>query len=83
MSREQDWRTEEYKGLDIHVSALPHQKEEGKWDYTVRVAQPGADASAAAELTAGSGDDDDFPTPEQAIAAGMKQGQKLIDRLTE
>lgn len=82
MSQEQDWRTEEYKGMDIHVSALQHGKEKGKWDYTVRVAQPGADASAAAELAAGSGDDDDFSTPEQAIAAGMKKGQKLIDRLS-
>jgi len=81
LNQEQSWRTEEYKGMDIHVSALPHGKEKGKWDYTVRVAQPGADASSAAELAAGSGDDDDFSSPEQAITAGLKRGQIMVDSL--
>lgn len=81
MTSEQNWRTEEYKGMDIHVSALPHGKEEGKWDYTVRIAQPGVDAGAAAELAAGSGDDDDFSSPEQAITAGLRQGQQMVDKL--
>lgn len=81
--QDQEWRTEEYKGLAIHVSALPHEKERGKWDYTVRVAQPGADASAAAELAAGSGDDDDYSDVEQAIAAGLKRGQAMVDRLVK
>jgi hypothetical protein len=83
MKPDQEWRTEEYKGLDIHVSALPHEKDRGKWDYTVRVAQPGADAAAAAELAAGSGDDDDYPDAEQAIAAGLRRGQAMVDRLVE
>lgn len=81
MSREQNWRTETYRGLDIHVSALPHGTDKDKWDYTVRVAQPGADAGASAELTAGSGDDDDYSSPEKAVAAGLKKGQMLVDRL--
>jgi hypothetical protein len=83
MTPAQEWRTEEYKGLDIHVSALPHEQQRDKWDYTVRIAQPGVDAAAAAELAAGSGDDDDYSDAEQAIAAGLKRGQAIVDKLVE
>lgn len=83
MKPDQEWRTEEYKGMDIHVSALPHENDGSKWDYTVRIAQPGVDASAAAELAAGSGDDDDYSDREQAISAGFKKGQAMVDRLVK
>ena len=83
MEEEQNWRTEEYKGMDVHVTALPHENSRAKWDYTVRIAQRGADAGAAAELTAGSGDDDDYSTPEKAIEAGFAKGYAMVDRLVE
>ena len=83
MQPAQEWRTEEYKGMDIHVSALPHEEDGNKWDYTIRIAQPGADSSAAAELAAGSGDDDDYYDREQAIAAGLRKGQAMVDRLVK
>lgn len=81
MNLGQDWRTEAYKGMDIHVTALPHKNVREKWDYTVRIAQPGSDASSAAELAAGSGDDDDYDDPEQAIRAGLRKGQAMVDQL--
>lgn len=80
MTAQQSWRTEQYKGLDVHVTALPHGDTK-KWDYTVRVTDPGADSSALASLAAGSGDDDDFSTEEAAVQAGFVKGYALVDKL--
>ncbi|OGB26868.1 MAG: hypothetical protein A3I66_21700 [Burkholderiales bacterium RIFCSPLOWO2_02_FULL_57_36] len=76
----QSWRTEEYKGLDVHVTALPHGDTE-KWDYTVRISDPGADSSSFSMLTGGSGDDDDYSTEEAAVQAGFMRGYALVDKL--
>ena len=77
----QNWRTEQYKGRDVHVTALPHGDTK-KWDFTVRVTDPGADSSSLSELAAGSGDDDDFPDEEAAVQAGFVKGYALVDNLT-
>jgi hypothetical protein len=81
MTVQQSWRTEQYKGLDVHVTALPHGDTE-KWDYTVRITDPGADSSSLSALAAGSGDDDDFSTEEAAVQAGFVKGYALVDKLT-
>ena len=79
MSNDQHWQTETYKGMDVHVSPLPRPG--GNWDYTVRVAWPGADSSAEAELSAESGDDNDYPSREAAVSAGFERGYQLVDKL--
>jgi hypothetical protein len=81
MTVPQSWRTEEYKGLDVHVTALRHGDTK-KWDFTVRITDPGADSSSLSALTAGSGDDDDFSTEEAAVQAGFVKGYALVDKLT-
>jgi hypothetical protein len=81
MAAEQDWRTESYKGMDVHVSPLPHDGSDSLWDYTVRVSQPGDDPGAESELVAQSGDDADYPTPEAAVEAGFIKGYALVDQL--
>lgn len=81
MGIQQDWRTESYKGMDVHVSALPHEGSATKWDYTIRITQPGEDSTSASELTAGSGDDDDYPSKEAAVAAGFARGYAMVDEL--
>jgi hypothetical protein len=77
----QNWRTEEYKGMDIHVTALHHDEDHSKWDYTVRISDPGVDSSALSVLAAESGDDDDYPTEDAAVQAGFAKGYILVDRL--
>jgi hypothetical protein len=77
----QSWQTEEYKGMDVHVTALPHRGTISRWDFTVRVTDPGADSSAASALVAGSGDDDDYATEEAAVQAGFSKGYALVDEL--
>lgn len=81
MATEQDWHTEFHNGMNVHVTALPRDASHTSWDFSVRVAQPGEDTSAEAELTAKSGDDDDFPTKEAAIEAGFRKGYEIVDSL--
>jgi hypothetical protein len=81
MGIQQDWHTESYKGMDVHVSALPHDGSATKWDYTVRIAQPGEDSSSSSELTAESGDDRDYLTREAALEAGFAKGYAMVDEL--
>ena len=81
MTVPQSWRTEQYKGLEVHVTALPHGDTK-KWDYTVRVTDPGADSSSISTLTDDSGDDDDFATEEAAVQAGFMKGYMMVDKLT-
>lgn len=81
MTERQSWRTEEYKGMDIHVTALRHGDDNSKWDYTVRVTDPGVDSSALGALATESGDDDDYLTEEAAVQAGFARGCSLVDRL--
>ena len=81
MFNEQSWQTEEYKGMDVHVTALPHCGTTAKWDFTVRVTDPGVDSSAAGALTADSGDDEDYATEEAAVQAGFAKGYALVDSL--
>lgn len=83
MTYEQDWRTESYRGMDVHVSALPRDAQHRSWDYTVRVTQPGEDAGSASELTAQSGDDADFASEEAAVEAAFVRGYEMVDRLLE
>lgn len=81
MEPQQDWHTESYKGIDVHVTALPRDDARSSWDYTVRIAQPGEDTSAESELTAESGDDADYPSEEAAIEAGLLRGYAMVDEL--
>ncbi|MES2536767.1 MAG: hypothetical protein V4632_12935 [Pseudomonadota bacterium] len=83
MTIEQDWHTELYKGMDVHVSPLARDESHSSWDYTVRVTQPGDDSSAESELVAGSGDDADYPSAEEAVEAGFLKGYALVDELVE
>jgi hypothetical protein len=81
MIDQQDWRTEAYRGLDVHVTALPHAKSSAVWDFTVRISQPGDDPGAGSELIAQAGDDADFPSPEAAVEAGFIKGYSMVDEL--
>jgi hypothetical protein len=83
MAYEQDWRTEYYRGMDVHVSALPRNARHTSWDYTVRVTQPGEDASSESELTAQSGDDADFDSEDSAIQAAFLRGYAMVDSLLD
>jgi len=82
MAFEQDWRTEYYKGMEVHVSALPRDESESSWDYTVRISQPGEDSSSESELSAEAGDDRVYPTEEEAVRAGFVKGYAMVDALT-
>ncbi|GAB3551512.1 hypothetical protein GCM10027343_35850 [Noviherbaspirillum agri] len=81
MAYEQDWHTEVYKGMEVHVTALPRDETGTSWDYTVRVAQPGDDAGSQSELAAQSGDDMDYTTEEAALEAGFVKGYAIVDDL--
>jgi hypothetical protein len=81
MANEQDWRTESYKGMEVHVSALPHDASRSSWDYTIRITQPGEDASSESELTAEAGDDADYPTEDAAVQAGFAKAYSMVDDL--
>ncbi len=83
MMQEQDWRTESYKGMDVHVTALPRDAAGANWDFSVRVTQPGDDAASESELAAESGDDEVYPTEEAAVQAGFAKGYALVDQLLE
>lgn len=82
MTFEQSWRTEYYRGMDVHVSALPRNARHTSWDYTVRVTQPGEDAGSESELTTQSGDDD-FSSEEAAIQAAFLKGYSMVDGLLD
>ncbi|HEV2610816.1 MAG TPA: hypothetical protein VGU61_11160 [Noviherbaspirillum sp.] len=79
MNDGQDWHTESYKGMDVHVTALP--RADGSWDFSVRIAQPGEDAGSASELSDRSGDDGDYPSEEAAVEAGFVKGYSMVDEL--
>ncbi len=81
MSYEQNWRTELYRGMDVHVSALPRNDAHSSWDYTVRIGQPGEDAGSASELAATSGDDADYRTEHEAVEAALAKGYAMVDQL--
>lgn len=78
---EQDWRTEQYKGMLVHVCAVPHDAAHTSWDYSVRITQPGDDSGTESELTAGSGDDADYPTKQAAVEAGFIKGYSIVDAM--
>lgn len=78
---EQDWRTEQYKGMLVHVCAVPHDAAHTSWDYSVRITQPGDDSGSESELTAGSGDDVNYPTKQAAVEAGFIKGYSLVDAM--
>jgi len=79
----QDWQTEEYKGMEVHVCALARDESHSRWHFTVRVTQPGDDAGSASELTAQSGDEHAYPTAQAAVAAGFERGYALVDELLQ
>jgi hypothetical protein len=81
MEQKQDWHTEAYKGMEVHVTALPRDDEGSAWDFTVRVTQPGDDSTAEAELTAESGDDADYASEEDAVEAGFVKGYSMVDAM--
>lgn len=81
MAYEQDWHTEVYKGMEVHVTALPRDDAGTRWDYTVRIAQPGDDAASQSELATQSGDGKDYATEEAALEAGFANGYAMVDEL--
>ncbi|RQO36135.1 hypothetical protein DBR37_07340 [Herminiimonas sp. KBW02] len=81
MEKQQNWSTELYQGLDVHVTTLQKEAPPQLWDYTVRVCEPGLDASAESELAAESGDDADYASAAEALAAGFSRGYALVDRI--
>jgi hypothetical protein len=81
MEPKQDWHTEAYKGMEVHVTALVRDDEPSAWDFTVRVTQPGEDSTSESELTAESGDDADYPSEEEALEAGFVKGYSMVDAL--
>lgn len=83
MNQRQDWHTEFYKGMEVHVTAIPREDALHRWDYTVRVAQPGDDSTSESELVAESGDEHDYPSEKAAIEAGFAKGYAMVDHLVE
>jgi len=81
MEPQQDWQTESYKDMEVHVTALARDEAQTTWDYSVRITQPGEDAGTASELTAQSGDDADYPSREAAVDAGFVRGYAMVDAL--
>lgn len=81
MERSQDWHTEAYKGMEVHVTALARDGDGTSWDYTVRVTQPGEDSSSESELSAESGDDADYPSENAAVEAGFVKGYSMVDAM--
>lgn len=81
MDPKQDWHTESYKGMEVHVTALARDDTQASWDFTVRITQPGDDAGSASELTAQSGDDADYASREAAVEAGFVKAYSMIDDL--
>ncbi len=81
MDKQENWSTELYKGMEVHVTALQKEKAREKWDYTVRLCEPGVDATAESELVAKSGDDSDYPSQGAALAAGFARGYAMVDRI--
>lgn len=81
MEKQQNWSAELYQGLEVHVTALQKEEPSQLWDYTVRVCEAGLDASAESELAAESGDDADYATADEALAAGFSRGYALVDQI--
>lgn len=81
MDIQSNWSTELYKGMEVHVTALQKEKAGKKWDYTVRVSEPGVDATAESELVAESGDDADYSSQGAALAAGFERGYAMVDQI--
>lgn len=81
MEPKQNWHTESYKGMEVHVTALARDGAGSSWDYTVRIAQPGEDAGSESELTAESGVDAAYPSEEDAVEAGFVKGYAMVDAL--
>ncbi len=81
MEKQQNWSTELYQGLEVHVTAMQKEEPPQLWDYTVRICEPGLDASAESELAAESGDDADYANANEALAAGFSRGYELVDQI--
>ncbi len=83
MEKQQNWSTELYKGMEVHVTVLQKGDVQHQWDYTVRVCEPGVDASAESELAAKSGDDADYMSANDALAAGFVRGYAMVNAIRE
>lgn len=81
MDKQLNWSTELYKGMEVHVTALQKEKVRQGWDYTVRICEPGVDATAESELVAESGDDAEYTSESAALAAGFARGYTMVDGL--
>jgi hypothetical protein len=81
MEKQENWSTELYKGMEVHVTALQKGDASHQWDYTVRVCEPGVDATAESELVAESGDDADYTSQSAALAAGFAKGYAMVNEV--
>ena len=81
MEAQENWSTELYKGMEVHVTTLQKEDAKHQWDYTVRICEPGVDATAESELAAESGDDADYISANEALAAGFAKGYAMVNEL--
>ncbi len=81
MEQQQNWSTELYKEMEVHVTTLQKENTPNRWDFTVRICEPGVDATAASELAAKSGDDDDYFCMNDALAAGFAKGYAMVNEM--
>ena len=83
MEQQQNWSTELYKGLEVHVTALKKDTATSGniWDYTIRICEPGVDATAESDLLTAAGDNDDYASQEEALAAGFEKAYAMVDEL--
>ena len=83
MDKQQNWSTELYHDMEVHVTVLRKGNALHQWDYTVRVCEPGVDATAESELVAESGDDMDYASQSEALAAGFAKGYAMVDQIRQ
>jgi hypothetical protein len=84
MAQQQDWHTEEYRGIEVHVSPFPRSNDNKSWDYSVRIAERGDDSGSASEVSAQSDDEGSeagYPTADAAVEAGFKRGYAMVDAM--
>jgi hypothetical protein len=73
-----NWRTEQYKGVDVYVRASATA---GQWTYAVRVGEPGVDASAASEMEGWLSGKRPYASEHEALQAAFTHGYALVDDL--
>ena len=83
---QQQWKTQEYHGKQIHVctalrvdenKALPGHGQQ--WDFKVRVTENGAGPTAGERASAGSDPESFYSTQAVAEDLGFTRGRELVE----